>query len=87
MAKTVLALLAWNLTPSEAVALPHYGSRNGPTELERGTQAEQLRPALERLGHTVSVLDMTSGLSVVLRRADDWVGAADPRREGAARGE
>jgi len=87
VAKTVLALLAWNLTPSEAVALPHYGSRNGPTELERGTQAEQLRPALERLGHTVSVLDMTSGLSVVLRRADDWVGAADPRREGAARGE
>ena len=87
VAKTALALLAWNLTPGEAVALPHYGSRNGPTELERGTQAEQLRPALERFGHTVSVLDMTSGLSVVLRRADDWVGAADPRREGAARGE
>lgn len=87
VAKTALALLAWNLTPGEAVALPHYGSRNGPTELERGTQAEQLRPALERFGHTVSVLDMTSGLSVVLRRADGWVGAADPRREGAARGE
>ncbi|MDT3736201.1 MAG: gamma-glutamyltransferase family protein [Denitratisoma sp.] len=87
VAKTILALLVWNLTPGEAVALPHYGSRNGPTELERGTQAEQLRPALERLGHTVSVLDMTSGLSVILRRGDDWVGAADPRREGAARGE
>lgn len=87
VAKTILALLAWNLTPAEAVALPHYGSRNGPTELERGTQAEQLRPALERLGHTVSVQDMTSGLSVILRRGDDWIGAADPRREGAARGE
>jgi gamma-glutamyltranspeptidase/glutathione hydrolase len=87
VAKTILALLAWNLMPGEAVALPHYGSRNGPTELERGTQAEQLQPALERLGHTVSVQDMTSGLSVILRRGDDWIGAADPRREGAARGE
>ncbi len=87
VAKTILALLAWNLMPVEAVALPHYGSRNGPTELERGTQAEQLRPALERLGHTVSVQDMTSGLSVILRRGDGWIGAADPRREGAARGE
>jgi gamma-glutamyltranspeptidase/glutathione hydrolase len=87
VAKTILALLAWDMTPGEAVSLPHYGSRNGPTELERGTQAEQLRPALERLGHTVSVQDMTSGLSVILRRGDDWIGAADPRREGAARGE
>lgn len=87
VAKTILGLLAWNLMPGAAVALPHYGSRNGPTELERGSQAEQLRPALERLGHTVSVQDMTSGLSVILRRGDDWIGAADPRREGAARGE
>lgn len=87
VARAALALLAWNLTPAEAVALPHYGSRNGPTELERGTQAEQLQPVLERLGHTVSVQDMTSGLSVILRRGDEWIGAADPRREGSARGE
>jgi gamma-glutamyltranspeptidase/glutathione hydrolase len=87
VAKTVLALLAWNLTPADAVAMPHFGSRNGPTELERGTRAESLRPALEKLGHAVTVQDMTSGLSVILRRGDEWVGAADPRREGTARGE
>lgn len=87
VAKTVLALLAWNLTPGEAVALPHFGSRNGPTELERGTDAERLRPALEKLGHAVTIHDMTSGLSVVARRGNEWIGAADPRREGAARGE
>ena len=87
VAQAVLGLLAWNLSPGEAVALPHYGSRNGPTELERGTAAVQLRPALERRGHTVTVQDMTSGLSVIQRRGDDWVGAADPRREGTARAE
>jgi len=87
VAKTVLALLVWNLTPGEAVALPHFGSRNGPTELERGTETERLRPVLEKLGHAVTIHDMTSGLSVIARRGDEWVGAADPRREGKARGE
>ncbi|MCC6657920.1 MAG: gamma-glutamyltransferase family protein [Rhodocyclaceae bacterium] len=87
VAKTALALLAWKLSPAEAVALPHFGSRNGPTELERNTPAESLRPALEKFGHAVTVQDMTSGLSVIQRVGDDWVGAADPRREGAARGE
>jgi len=87
VAKTILGLLAWDLTPAEAVVLPHFGSRNGPTELERGTPVEVLRPALEKLGHGVTAQDMTSGLSVIQRRGDDWVGAADPRREGTARGE
>ncbi len=87
VAKTVLALLAWNLTPGEAVAQPHVGSRNGPTELERGTEAERLQPALEKLGHAVTIQDMTSGLSLIARRGDEWIGAADPRREGMALGE
>ncbi len=87
VAKTAMALLAWKRSPAEAVALPHFGSRNGPTELERGTSAEALRPALEQRGHEVAVNDMTSGLSVILRQVDEWIGAADPRREGTARGE
>ena len=87
VAQTLIGLLAWNLAPAEAVALPHYGSRNGPTELERGTSAERLRGPLQQIGHVVTVQDMTSGLSVILRRGDEWIGAADPRREGTARGE
>ena len=67
--------------------MPHFGSRNGPTELERGTNVEALRPQLEKLGHDVKVDDMTSGLSVILHRGGEWIGAADPRREGSARGE
>lgn len=87
VAETLMGLLAWNLSPADAVALPHFGSRNGPTELERGTPLVAFRAALEKRGHTVKVDDMTSGLSVILRRGDEWVGAADPRREGKARGE
>lgn len=87
VAKTLLAMLAWNRSPAEAVSLPHFGSRNGPTELERGTTAVALQSQLEKLGHHVMVDDMTSGLSVILRRDGEWIGAADPRREGTARRE
>ena len=59
VAETLLALLAWNLSPAEAAALPHFGSRNGPTELERGTSLEALRPQLEKLGHEVKAVSYT----------------------------
>lgn len=86
IAGTLFALFSWNLPVSDAVALPHYGSRNGPTELERGTAAEALRFALEKLGHDVVFDDMTSGLHVIVRKGEEWIGVADPRREGTARG-
>lgn len=87
VAKTLLALFEWKLPPDHAVALPHFGSRNGPTELERGTAAAGLRPALEKLGHDVAIHDMTSGLAIIVRCGGEWVGAADPRREGTVRAE
>ncbi len=87
VAKSLVALIDWGLAPSAAVALPHFGSRNGPTELEVGTAAALLRPELERRGHQVDVRDMTSGMHVIVRSARGWSGAADPRREGSAGGE
>src|SRR5262249_20003136 len=35
VAQTLVAVLDWHLDPQQAVSLPHYGSRNGPTELEQ----------------------------------------------------
>lgn len=87
VARTLIAVLDWNLPLDAALALPHYGSRNGPTELERGTAAAALKPGLEALGHAVAVVDMTSGLHAIRRVPGGWEGAADPRREGSARGD
>ena len=34
--KTLVGVLDWNLDIQQAISLPNFGSRNGPTELERG---------------------------------------------------
>jgi gamma-glutamyltranspeptidase/glutathione hydrolase len=86
VARGLIAVLDWKQPLDHALAMPHYGSRNGPTELEAGSAAVALQPALEALGHSVQVADMTSGLHAIRRVPGGWQGAADPRREGAAAG-
>lgn len=87
VARALTALLDWRLPPQQVVALPHVGSRNGDTELERGTQAEALAAPLRARGHPIAIVDMTSGLHLIVRGDGGWLGAADPRREGQAQGE
>src|SRR3546814_6077445 len=66
--------------PLAAISLPHFGSRNGPTELETDAPISW-ESALEAMGHKVRRLEMTSGLHVIMRGPQGWIGAADPRRE------
>jgi gamma-glutamyltranspeptidase/glutathione hydrolase len=87
VARVIVAVLDWGMPLQAALDAPHFGSRNGPTELEAGTSAEGLRRDLEALGHAVRVGEMTSGVHAIQRVREGWVGAADPRRDGAARGE
>jgi len=87
VARLLIAALDWGMTLQDAVDAPHFGSRNGPTELERGTAAEKLQAQLRAMGHDVRVADMTSGVHAIQRVGEAWIGAADPRREGIARGE
>jgi gamma-glutamyltranspeptidase / glutathione hydrolase len=84
--QTLIAMLDWHLDPQQAVSLPHYGSRNGPTELEQGRHLEALGPQLEARGHTVVLSEMTSGLSAILKTEHGYAGGADPRREGTVKG-
>jgi gamma-glutamyltranspeptidase/glutathione hydrolase len=87
VAKTLIALLDRRLDPQAAVDLPNVGSRNGPTEIERGTRAEALAAGLRALGETTRIVDQNSGLHVIVRQGSGWRGAADSRREGTARGD
>ena len=86
VAKTLIATLDWDMDMQAAVSLPNFGSRNGPTELEKDTSIENLGGALQSMGHEVRVIEMNSGLHGIMRTGQGWQGGADPRREGVARG-
>jgi gamma-glutamyltranspeptidase/glutathione hydrolase len=87
VAKALVGMLDWGLDVQAALAVPNFGSRNGPTLLERGSSYESLRPELEGGGHVVQFNSLTSGLHGIERVPGGWRGGADPRREGVARGE
>ncbi len=87
VAKTLIALLDWKMDPQAAVDLGNFGSRNGPTELEKGTEAERWKAALEAKGHEVRLLEMTSGIQAIVKTPEGFVGGADGRREGVAIGD
>lgn len=87
VARTLVALLDWKMDPQAAVDLGNFGSRNGPTELEKSTEAEGWKAALEAKGHEVRLIDMTSGIQAIVKTPEGFVGGADGRREGVAIGD
>jgi gamma-glutamyltranspeptidase/glutathione hydrolase len=86
-AKTLIATLQWGLDAQAAVALPNFGSFNGPTVLEKGRFPAATLQALRDRGHVLLETEMTSGLQAIQRTPAGWWGGADPRREGAVRGD
>jgi gamma-glutamyltranspeptidase/glutathione hydrolase len=87
VAKTLMGVIDWQLDPAAAIALPNFGARNGPVELEGNTPVAGLAARLTALGHNVVITDQTSGVQAIMRTPSGWTGAADPRREGVARGQ
>jgi len=94
--KTLVGLLDWQLGVQQAIDLPDFGSRNGPTELEAGRFEPALVQALQARGHSVVQFPMTSGLQAFVAASlapgplppgTRWTGGADPRREGIAIGD
>jgi gamma-glutamyltranspeptidase / glutathione hydrolase len=90
--KTLVALLDWRMDVQQAIALPDFASRNGPTELEAGRFSPTLVHDLEARGHTIVQRPMTSGLQAIVEAPEHaggirWIGGADPRREGIAIGD
>jgi gamma-glutamyltranspeptidase / glutathione hydrolase len=86
VAKALVAAIDWKMDLPAAFALPNFGSRNGPTEIEKGTELERMEGSLKAMGHDVRVVDMPSGLQGIRRIPGGWEAGSDPRREGAARG-
>ncbi len=88
VAKTIVALVDWKLTPAEAVGTANIVTSGDTLNLEQGTFLEKQAEAFKALGHTVKVDGSGSGLHAIRIMANGaLMGGADPRREGAVKGE
>ena len=91
VAKVLVGTMDWGLNVQQAISLPNFGSRNGPTELEKDRAPAAQVEALQAMGHEVRVIEQNSGLQGIMRLnahgKDFWFGGADPRREGMVRGD
>ncbi len=86
-AKTLIATQQWGLNAQQAIALPNFGTYNGPTLLEAGRFPASTVEALRQRGHSVNEVLLPSGLQAIERTPAGWFGGADPRREGVVMGD
>ncbi len=85
--KTLLGLLYWDLPLEQAIALPNLVARGGRFDGEADAFPPEVRQGLEARGVRVTPgAGEESGLHGVFLRNGVLEGAADPRREGSARG-
>ncbi len=83
MAMALIDVLARHHTLQQALSAGHFHAADPDhVALEAGTDAATLRPALEALGQRVELEPVSTGNALLLRGADGWSGASDPRREG-----
>ena len=98
ISQTFLGVTVDGFDPQRAINQGHWSGQEiasncggviGPySELERGTAAEGLLPALQERAHPCArVVELRSGLTAIeVRPHGRLAGAADPRRDGAAVG-
>ena len=87
VAGALVAMIDAGYTPQQAAAMPHIFNPNGPTIIEQGTPLEALAPQLTAMGHEVRIMSVYSGLQIIEKTPDGYIGGADPRRDGVALGD
>lgn len=86
VAKTIVAVLDWELPLEQALALPNFlHTGDGSLEIEDALADSDILGELKAMGHKIEIETLTSGLHGVERVEGRLRGAADPRMGGAAR--
>ena len=84
VAKALIAHLDWGMPAREALGTPLVFFNSDGLVLEQGTWLTAMKPALEKLGHRVTIGKLGLKANAVERTPHGWVGAADPRSVGTA---
>jgi gamma-glutamyltranspeptidase/glutathione hydrolase len=83
--KAIIGVIDWHLTAQQAIALPTIFAPDGDKVfVERGTYLEAMIPKLQALGQNVQAMPPGFKANAIEWVDGHWVGAADPRSEGAA---
>ena len=83
VAKTLIALVDWEMSLQDAIDLPNAVYPRGSAILEENGFDTQTRADLMMLGHEITERALTSGVHAVRVLPDgSYEGGADPRREG-----
>jgi gamma-glutamyltranspeptidase/glutathione hydrolase len=82
--KAIIGVIDWHLSAQQAIALPVIFAPGDTVYVERGTYLEGMIPQLQALGEQVKAMPAGFKANAIERVNDHWVGAADPRSEGAA---
>ena len=83
--KVLVALLDWKMTPQDAVALPNLVAKGDAFSADKFP--EPIMAGLAARGMPLSTgKGEESGLQAVIVTPKGYLGGADPRREGVARG-
>ena len=81
VAGAIINMIDFDMPVAAALAAGHVSNRNGPTDLEAGTNAEALAADLTAMGHKTRIRDLNSGLAAIrIHRDGRLEAAADPRR-------
>ncbi|WP_166263654.1 gamma-glutamyltransferase [Marinobacter caseinilyticus] len=93
-AQSIMNVLDFGLDPQQAINVPHYQNRNTTTtDLEipipnvtLDYDVDGLTTALENRGHIITLIEQTSGLSLIRVTGGQLIGGADQRRDGTIGG-
>jgi len=83
VAKAIIGVIDWEMSAQAAIAMPQIMGLGDRVTLERGTRLEAMAPALRALGHQVQIVEPGYKANAIERVGGRWIGAADPRSEGA----
>ena len=85
-AQLLLNLLVFDMDMQEAVDAPRFRHLGGMRASIEAPVTDEVRAALEAMGHNISQSGSFGGAQVVMKLPRGWAAASDPRKDGMAAG-
>ena len=92
IAKTLVGVLHWEMTPQQAIDLPNFGALGDPMVVEEKRFSAATLQSLRARGAELRELALTSGIQAIVKQpmvghSKNWISGTDPRREGVVLGQ